>query len=93
MLFWMARTDSLLVLSEDGYNNLNAKYALQLQYKSRCVLTFDQVVVGFSPGVAVLGCQDANRFLVSLQRGVPDLLQLHVNLVYCQWGAIAVVHI
>lgn len=46
---------------------------------SSCALpTFNQVVVGFSPGVAVLWSQNANRLLVRLQWGVPDLLQLHV---------------
>ena len=57
------------------------------------LLTLNQVVIGFSPGVAMLWCKDANRLLVSLQRWVPDLLQLHVQLVYCQPAAIAVVHI
>lgn len=55
--------------------------------------TFDEVVVGFAPGVAVLGGQDADRLLVALQGRVPDLLQLHIDLVHRQWGAIAVIHI
>lgn len=55
--------------------------------------TFNQAVVGFSPGVAVLRSQNADRLLVGLQRGVPDLLQLHVQLVYRQWASVAVVHI
>lgn len=57
------------------------------------VITFDQIVVGFPPGVAVLRREDADGLLVGLQRGVPDLLQLHVQLVHRQGRAVAVVHV
>lgn len=57
------------------------------------VITFDQIVVGFSPGVAVLRREDADWLLVGLQGGVPDLLQLHVQLVNRKRRAVAVVHV
>ena len=41
----------------------------------------------------MLGGQDADGLLVGLQGGVPDLLQLHVDLVHSQRGAITVVHV
>ena len=62
-------------------------------FSPHSLLTFNQVIIGFSPRIAVLWCKDANRFLIWLQRRIPDLLQLHVNLIHCQWGAVAVVHI
>ena len=37
--------------------------------------------------------QDADGLLVGLQGGVPDLLQLHVELILGQRGAVAVVHV
>lgn len=55
--------------------------------------TFDQIVVGFPPGVAVLRREDADGLLVGLQGRVPDLLQLHVQLVNREWCAVAVVHV
>lgn len=64
-----------------------------LAFKALPGLTLDEVVVGLAPGVAVLGSQDADRLLVALQGRVPDFLQLHVNLVHRQWGAITVIHI
>lgn len=57
------------------------------------VITFDQIVVGFSPRVAVLRREDADGLLVGLQGGVPDLLQLHVQLVDRERRAVAVVHV
>lgn len=57
------------------------------------LLTLHQVVVGLPPGVAVLRRQDADGLLVGLQGGVPDLLQLHVELVHRQPGPVAVVHV
>lgn len=57
------------------------------------VITFDQIVVGLSPGVAVLRRQDADWLLVGLQGGVPDLLQLHVQLVHRERRPVTVVHV
>ena len=56
-------------------------------------LAFDEGVVGLPPGVSVLWRQDANGLLVCLQGGVPDLLQLKVDLIHSQWGAVTVVHV
>lgn len=61
-------------------------------HDSNCI-TFDQVVVGFPPGVAVLRREDADGLLVGLQGRVPDLLQLHVQLVDREWRVVAVVHV
>lgn len=55
--------------------------------------TFQQVVVGFCPAVAVVRREDPNRFLVCLEGGVPYLLQLSEELVSGEGTSVTVVNI
>lgn len=66
-------------------------------FVSTCVLgalqTFHEVVVGFCPAVSVVGGEDPNGFFVSLEGGVPNLLQLNEELVSSKGRSITVVNI
>lgn len=55
--------------------------------------TFQQAVVGLSPGVAVLAGQDAHGLFVSLPGLRPDPQQLPVDLTLSHSRAVAVVNL
>lgn len=57
------------------------------------MLTFDEVVVGFGPTVAMVACQNPDGLLVGLKGCVPNLLQLDKNLIGGQGAPVAAVNI
>lgn len=61
--------------------------------RQRRPLTFDEVDIGLSPGVTVLGGQDADRLHHVLIRGAADPLQLTAQLLHRQRTVVSVVHV
>lgn len=55
--------------------------------------TFDEVVVGLGPAVAMVCGQDPNGLLVGLEGGIPNLLQLEKDLVGGQRTAVTAVNV
>lgn len=75
-----------------GYT-VNASYAHLTGVCAVLWCTFQQPVVGLSPGVTVLTGQDAHRLFVRLPGLRPDPQQLAVDLTLCHSGAVAVINL